>query len=224
MPLNPKQLTLTIGLFWILAVALSYLLNLTVPKDIAQIIILGYNVFSYGLGPTLAVGITFLWWTKYLKQPFEMFGIFGSDKPYKSILVFGLPIVVITFLGPKSAELNFLTALSFLIYCIGEEIGWRGWLLKNTQKYGFVIQTLVIWGLWLLWHLAFQKIDISFAILLLAGTIGINLATQKTQSLLVAVAMHAVINLVSYSAVSMIVIIPIWIVIFGSWKKESIEQ
>lgn len=223
MTLNSKQLTLTIGLFWILAVALSYFLKLTVPKDIAQIITPGYNVFSYSLGPALAVGITFLWWVKYLKQPFEMFSIFGSDKPYKSILIFCIPIIVTAFLGPKSINLNFLTTLAFLVYCIGEEIGWRGWLLKNTQKYGFMVQTLVVWVLWLLWHLAFQKIDIPFAVLLLAGTIGINLATQKTQSLLVAVAMHAVINLISYSTISMMVIIPIWVIIFASWKKVDIE-
>jgi membrane protease YdiL (CAAX protease family) len=212
-----KKLITHIAIFWVLAFAYSYLLNIYIPKELAQAIYPGLNVFSYGLGPALAVGTM---------------GLFGKIKTYSlsgytqknwilSLLIFFTPIAVVCLTNPNQLPKAFLIVLSIMLYCIGEEIGWRGWLLKQLEDFGVnqVIQTLVIWVLWLVWHLSFQTINLTFALLLLLGVIGINLATRKTGSILVASAMHAVINLASFFPSSLFFVIPIWVAIFVWWER-----
>jgi hypothetical protein len=79
-----------------------------------------------------------------------------------------------------------------------------------------IYSTFVNTGLWLVWHISFQPISIIFALFLLAGSLGIGLATTKTQSILVASTMHAIPNIIEYSPMSLIVTIPVWIYIFWS--------
>jgi membrane protease YdiL (CAAX protease family) len=217
-----KKLIALIAIFWVLAFAYSYLLNINIPKGLAQAIYPGLSVFSYGLGPALAVGTM---------------GMFGNMKTYSlagytqknwilSLLIFFMPIAVVCLTNLNQLPKAFLIVLSIMLYCIGEEIGWRGWLLKQLEDYGInqIIQTLVIWVLWLAWHLSFQTINLTFALLLLLGVIGINLATRKTGSILVASAMHAVINLASFFPNSLFFVIPIWAAIFVWWERVKKQE
>ncbi len=60
-------------------------------------------------------------------------------------------------------EVNFLGNIGFLAiflwiisFGIGEEIGWRGFLLPELlKKHGIIKSTLILWGFWTLWHLPF---------------------------------------------------------------------
>jgi uncharacterized protein len=214
-----KKLIINIAIFWFLAFAYSYLLNIYIPKELAQAIYPGINVFSYGFGPTLAV---------------VTMGLFGKSKTYSlagyskkrwtmSLLMFLSPVVVACLTNLSEFPKAFLIVLSVMLYCIGEEIGWRGWLLKQLEDYKVnqAIQTLVIWVLWLTWHLSFQSVNLTFAVLLLLGVIGINQATRKTGSILVASAMHSVINLASFFPSSLVFVIPIWVAIFIYWDKQK---
>jgi uncharacterized protein len=217
-----KKLIIHIAIFWGLAFAFSYLLDQYIPKRLAQAIYPGLNVFSYGLGPALAVGTM---------------GLFGKIKTYSlsgyttkgwilSSLMFISPIVVVCLTNLNQLPKAFLIVLSITVYCIGEEIGWRGWLLKQLEvnEISQVIQTFVIWILWLAWHLSFQQIDIFFALALLLGVIGINVATRKTGSILVASAMHAIINLGSFFPKSLLFVVPIWVTIFVFWEKLKKQE
>lgn len=44
-------------------------------------------------------------------------------------------------------------ALQILIVGLGEELGWRGWLLPNlTERYGLSVATLITGIIWYFWH------------------------------------------------------------------------
>jgi uncharacterized protein len=216
----PKPKTQYIALFWIISITFSYLANLYIPKSIAQPFYLGLNVFSYGLGPAVGVLAVYLL-SKIRNQQFKIISISGTDVWVKAVLVFIVPIISMTFLSGGNYLKSFLIGLSVLVYCVGEEIGWRGWLQTNLSHLKPIYTTLIVTGLWLFWHLSFQPISIIFAILLFAGSLGIGLATTKTQSILVAAAMHAIPNIIEYSPMSLFVTVPVWVIIFWSWKVNN---
>jgi uncharacterized protein len=217
MPQVTKSQLQNTSLFWITAIAFSYLASLYTPKYIAQLFYPGLNVFSYGLGPSFGVLAVYLF-SKIRDQPFKIISLFGSEKWYKAVAVFAIPIISMTLFSGGNYLKSFLIGLSVLVYCIGEEIGWRGWLQTNLAHLKPIYSTFIITGLWLIWHISFQPISIIFALFLLVGSLGIGLATTKTQSILVASAMHAIPNIIDYSPMSLIVTLPVWIYIFWSWK------
>jgi uncharacterized protein len=217
---NIKPQLQNILLFWITALTFSYLANIYIPKSIAQAFYPGLNVFSYGLGPSIGVLAVYLL-SKIRNQQFKILSPFGSEKWYKSVGVFVVPIISMTIFGGGNYLKSFLIGLSVLVYCIGEEIGWRGWLQTNLSHLKPIYSTLIVTTLWLFWHLSFQPISIIFAVFLLAGSLGIGLATTKTQSILVAAAMHAIPNIIEYSPMSLFVTVPVWIYIFWSWRVEK---
>ncbi len=58
-----------------------------------------------------------------------------------------IPLLAVTFLGGIFAA--FTINLPFMF---GEEFGWRGLLLKETQQLGFIKSNLLIGLIWGLWH------------------------------------------------------------------------
>jgi uncharacterized protein len=212
-----KSKVLNIGLYYLLALGFSFVLNVYIPTWFAQPFYKGLNVLSYGLGPTLAVGIVYLL-SKILKLEFTSFSFFGSDKWGKSVLVFTVPILVSVIFNDNPIK-QFLILLSIMMYCLFEEIGWRGWLLPQLEGQKEWVKIFVVWILWTLWHFTFQPVNLAFAGFLLAGTLGINLATTKTKSILVAAAMHAIPNLIEFSPYQMLIVIPIWAMVFYSWER-----
>ncbi|MBP9153288.1 MAG: CPBP family intramembrane metalloprotease, partial [Flavobacteriales bacterium] len=58
-----------------------------------------------------------------------------------------IPLLAVTFLGGIFAA--FTINLPFMF---GEEFGWRGLLLKETQQLGFLKSNLLIGVIWGLWH------------------------------------------------------------------------
>lgn len=63
----------------------------------------------------------------------------------------------------------YITNLFFmLIGCIGEEIGWRGFLLSQLQKkHTMFISSLIVGLIWGIWHLNFQAGFLGFMIYIL---------------------------------------------------------
>ncbi|MER5644905.1 type II CAAX endopeptidase family protein [Streptosporangium sp. NPDC002524] len=52
---------------------------------------------------------------------------------------------------PKIASIVFFEPLLLLLPALGEEVGWRGWLVPRLQRYGIWVALLlsgVIWGAW----------------------------------------------------------------------------
>jgi hypothetical protein len=96
------------------------------------------NVFSYGLGPGTGALAVYLF-SKIRNQPFKIISLFGSERWYKAVAIFVVPIISMTFLSGGNYLKSFIIGLSVLVYCIGEErldgvAGCRPiWLISNLS-------------------------------------------------------------------------------------------
>jgi uncharacterized protein len=209
--------------FWVLAFSISKLLVWIIPQDLAQIIYPGLNVFSYGMGPMFAVVVLYLF-TINTQSSFFTYPFLGTGKKYKAILFYIIPIIAMVIFSEGKYWNSFLIGLSIMLYCLFEEIGWRGFVLKLLENFDFYVRTIVTYIMWLSWHLSFQAINWQFALVVFVGNFFINLTTRKTQSILVAATMHAVANIIEYSPKALLICIPVWFVMFRLWDKENINK
>ena len=132
--------------------------------------------------------------------------------PY--VLLFPIWLLHNWWLGPIDFKLNQLSQLSLVVavLIIGEEIGWRGFLLPYLlQRYSPVTSSLIVGIIWAVWHLpnflmpgyphhglpfsAFAFMTIAFSMLFT----WLHLRTNG--SLVVAVIFHAALNLFSLGGV-----------------------
>lgn len=97
-----------------------------------------------------------------------------------------------------------LLIIAGLVQGLGEEPGWRGWLLPRLrQRYSPLAATLAVFPLWLFWHLpAFLGRPefgpaqfVAFSAGILAAAIWLTLIWEATGSILMAVVWHALINI-----------------------------
>jgi len=97
-----------------------------------------------------------------------------------------------------------LVLVAAVIQSLGEEPGWRGFLLPQLrQRFGPLGATLLLYPAWLCWHLPmiFARPEFSlaqfggFAMGILSAAIWLTLIYEKTRSLLAAIIWHALVNL-----------------------------
>lgn len=102
-----------------------------------------------------------------------------------------------------------LVLIAGLAQGLGEEPGWRGWLLPRLrQRYRPLAATLALFPLWLFWHLlAFlgrPEFGVAqfaaFSLGILAAAIWLTFIWEGTGSVLMAVAWHAFINVARNTA------------------------
>lgn len=89
------------------------------------------------------------------------------------------------------------TVVTFVIYALFEEYGWRGYLQSELTQIGKWSRIFIITVLWFLWHLNFTLSAgnfIFFGILLL-GSWGIGEIAIKSNSLLACACFHSAINI-----------------------------
>lgn len=96
-----------------------------------------------------------------------------------------------------------LLLLSSLIQSIGEEPGWRGYALPQLYaRFGRVAATLMLFPLWLLWHLPIflsrEGLGVTqfaaFATGIFSATIFLTVIYEHTRSIAAAIVWHALIN------------------------------
>ena len=96
-----------------------------------------------------------------------------------------------------------LVIVAGLVQGVGEEPGWRGWLLPHfRQRSSPLAATLALFPLWLFWHLpAFLGRPefgvaqfLGFSVGILSAAIWLTLIWEATGSILMAVVWHALIN------------------------------
>lgn len=123
--------------------------------------------------------------------------------------------VVLRFVPGQAAHIRMLGQVDFLpaiglgalplwilTFGIGEEMGWRGYLLPRLQQNRTVLSaTLLLWGLWSFWHLPlfFYSYDVSvlpgLLVGLLAGTIVFSWLYNSTGgSVLICAVWHGLFN------------------------------
>ena len=131
--------------------------------------------------------------------------LFGTSRT-KSIVIFVLPIVVLTVIGVNNEyQLNsnfygFIAGLATFIYCILEEYGWRGYLQDELSELKSWKRYLIIGFLWYLWHLSFLSntnvIDnLIFLSMLVIGSWGIGQIAIATKSVIACATFHFLVNI-----------------------------
>ncbi len=159
----------------------------------AATIIQGLQHWRVGWGPFALAALS----------PVVLLGLAGS------LLVFlGRPILDSD--GPGFAEVlrweNVLdlVLVSACIQALGEEPGWRGFLHAQLRRLrGPLVAALLLFPVWLLWHLPFflSRTEFGlaqaagFSIGILSAAIWLALVWESSQSILMAVIWHAVVNI-----------------------------
>jgi membrane protease YdiL (CAAX protease family) len=91
-----------------------------------------------------------------------------------------------------------------LLRGLGEEPGWRGFALPRLRgRSGPLLATLLLWPVWLLWHLPSMLMRpefslaawLGFAVGLLAAALILTLIYERTGSVLMVAIWHALINI-----------------------------
>lgn len=116
--------------------------------------------------------------------------------------------------GPIDFKLNQLSLLSFVValLIIGEEVGWRGFLLPCLlQRYSPATSSLIVGIIWAVWHLpnflmpSFPHYGLpfsAFALMTIAFSMLFTCFHLRTKgSLIIAVIFHAALNLFSLGGV-----------------------
>jgi hypothetical protein len=195
---------LSIGVFFVAACAWSWFaarwLVLTIPVGGTTLRI--DDSMAVGFGPAigaLVASVAFGW----SRQPSLRF----ASRP--AIVIAALAIIVLTtavlglaraHLGPHLDGLSF--ALTVIVYCFGEELGWRGWL--NDQLAGLPAwQAAAITApLWYAWHWTFlgdlyasASFAAGFGAAIALASFGLATAARRTGGYGIAVVWHAAVKL-----------------------------
>lgn len=168
--------------------------------------------------------------------------LFGTSRN-KGLVMAAIPFVLLSLIGVENDYgLNknlygFIAISGTLMYCIMEEIGWRGYLqeelhgLSNWPKY------LIIGSLWYIWHLSFLK-DVSigdnlfFWAMMIFGSWGIGQVAESTKSILACACFHLIIQIMMFNALikngidgteKLIILgvsITLWFALVKKWEKD----
>jgi hypothetical protein len=205
----------------ILRIAIFYSLALGISNTF-RLHLFGYGDFEKQLSelevlatyPLHAVGIVLgylaaIYLMKKNKSP--QYSLFG-DSVYSSIALALIPIILIAVIGlGHSPEMNphiigMVAAISTLLYCYFEEIGWRGYLHDELSSIKHWQRALLIGFLWWFWHLNFLINDANvlseliFLAILIASAWGLGKLIEHTKSILAVSSAHMIINILFLNA------------------------
>lgn len=168
---------------------------------------------------------------------------FGTSKQ-KSLIMAAIPIMLLTIIGVNNDfELNshqygVIAILGTLVYCIMEELGWRGYLQEELKSLNPWRKYIIIGSIWYLWHLSFLKNasigdNLFFLTMMIFGSWGIGQVAESTKSILACACFHMIIQILMFNALikngidgtEKLIIIGIsgvlYFVIIKKWEKES---
>jgi|WetSurMetagenome_2_1015567.scaffolds.fasta_scaffold139192_2 uncharacterized protein len=121
-----------------------------------------------------------------------------------AILVFPLGLMILGLennAGISPSFYGFLGGMTFVLYALGEEFGWRGYLQQALAPLKLPVRIIAIATIWYLWHLNFLNPNIPLKTHLIMygslvlGSWGLLRITETTGSILFAAAVHLVFNL-----------------------------
>jgi len=216
----------TIGVFYLLACGFTYVL-IQVPNIIKEIWSGLFDFtpnFSWNHGIALFIFSLAAYGFFKVKRKTTFLG----NKPYYSLLfalVFLVAYSIIGFsndFGINQHLWAFIFCLSTLVYDIFEETAWRGFLNDSLRPIPIWLKGIITGILWSLWHiLIFKNFDQFggfhiFLVLSVFVSILMSYATERTNSILVASSIHALLILRDVKVTVICAII--WIVLLKIWK------
>lgn len=104
-----------------------------------------------------------------------------------------------------------LVIVASLLQSLGEEPGWRGFLLPRLrERFGPLSATFAIYPIWLFWHLpmVLSRPEFTlgqfagFALGILSAAVWLTLIHERTRSILAAVVWHALLNITRGAALA----------------------
>lgn len=189
---------------------------------------------SYMWGPGLAAIIVLILFRKSHQRTITFFG----TSVIKSLLFYLLPVIALSIFGIKGEE-AFVMPLFGFIMTLGEELGWRGFLQDALRPLAEWKRYLLIGAMWELWHFTnrmhdgfvlstFTRVGAFMLVTILLSFIAGRL-TDRTRSLVVAVTMHAWINILfEFQSTATFIIfglsIPFWAAMLWYWNKPLLNK
>lgn len=150
---------------------------------------------------------------KKIATPFLLYWVFPM------VLILGIQYIT-------KGTVSFLALFAILIYCLLEEIGWRGFLQQELKSLSPMLSILIVSALWFVWHLNFEFTgsNLMFFGILVLGTWGIGKVADSTHSLLAVTAFHSLNNIFteinSTKAMILIVLVLVWVTALVLRKKQ----
>jgi uncharacterized protein len=194
-----------------------------------------YHIFR-GIGP--AVGFCVVYYLLKSNVPKTM-SFWGIKKIYSFLAIVIIPIGLTIAGVSNSTGLNqhyygFLTGIMLVLYAIGEEYGWRGYLQQALSPIKLSYRIVIIALFWYFWHLNFLLPDFTiqthflFFGFLLLGSWGLLKISESTGSILFVVAVHLSFNVLSdvhadltRKLVIIGVAVIVWIILIKSLQKDK---
>lgn len=129
---------------------------------------------------------------------------------------------------PAQPGYGWAFALSVTIYCLGEELGWRGWLHDALAGLAAWRAALITAALWYVWHWTFLAADLAkptfglgFAAGILVGSFALQAAVRRTRATGIAVAWHAAIKVLGAPAQLALMLAAI---IMSNWAQGRVRK
>ncbi|MDA3868341.1 MAG: CPBP family intramembrane metalloprotease [Salinivirgaceae bacterium] len=238
-----KKAIIRISIFYIIGIALSNVFRFDL-LNLNNYELSVYGLFLISLLGAIGLLIGALISLHLLKKERKLsYSLFGSSRKWSSVMLI-IPVILLGVFGVDNRyDLNphsygIIGAVSTLIYCFFEEIGWRGYLQDELQPVKEWQRVLLIGFLWYLWHLSFISnqnfIDnIQFLGWMIFGSWGIGKVIDLTKSIIAATCFHMIINVMMFNSLmkngidgdSKLIIIGVtvvaWIFIMIIWIKEK---
>lgn len=219
----------SIGIFYILAWGLTYLL-IQFPNLIQKIWMGLFDFdpnFNWNHGMALLLGSI----VAYHIFKIERKTTFLGNNPLYSI-IFGTVFLIAYSVHGFSNDFGinphlwaFMFCFATLIYDILEETAWRGFLNDSLKSIPFWLKGIITGILWGFWHLLifnnfdpFGGIHI-FVLLSIIVSIVMAYAVEKTNSILVASSIHALMILRNVNVT--IICVVIWIIMIVFWNRKN---
>ncbi len=143
------------------------------------------------------------------KERAAQYSLFGSSKK-RSLIMISVPVILLAIIGVENSNnenihyYGLMGGIGTLLYCLCEELGWRGYLQDELKPLKEWQRALIIGFLWYLWHLSFIGnpniiSNVKFLGWMILGSFGIGKVIDSTKSILAATAFHMIINLTMFN-------------------------
>lgn len=147
------------------------------------------NLMSFLKGLVVKIGLLWI----FLSAIIPLLMVFGCDFIYRFFSKQGFEGY-----GNSSVTWSVWFVVAVMIGCIGEEIGWRGYLLTLlSKKYSLLLSSVLVGAMWGIWHFQFGE-GFGF-VLFIVTTIELSIIMtwlyfNGNGSLITAVIFHIVFN------------------------------
>jgi len=243
--MKPRYRIIRISLFFIGATAFSNIFRFQL-FDLDRIY---ENLPLWSLvitGPLQSVAIFISAFIAYIylkRQSITLHSLFGKSMKW-SLAMAAVPLLVLSFVGLENTEeipsnlLGLFSGISFLLYCIFEEYGWRGYLEDELRPLSEFYKIILIALMWYAWHLSFLSDhsifnNLKFFGILLIGSWGISQVIKSTHSIISAACFHMIYNILMMQSNGKIefdlnkklfvigACVISWIIILKLWERQS---